>query len=182
MKARKECEAVVDAFAAMAYAQDLLTAIDENADDNALQQTRSERLRNLLVQTLADMENNICIYLECNETVNGQTVTYIGNRLPGLLTQNDCGCNITESQADADYVIRVDARLVRCNDAPDNVVFCYAAATASVYHVRTQKTLVPEIPEAKGGWTSGNRAKAIEEAFNELADGIVENILPMIKN
>jgi hypothetical protein len=181
-KARKECMAVVDAFAAIAYAQDLLTAIDENADDSTLQQSRSERLRNLLVQTIVDMENSIYIYVECNETVNGQTVVHIGDRLPGLLTENGCGCSITESEEDADYVIRVNARLARCNDAPDNVVFCYATATASVYNVRTQKTLVPKIPETKGGWTNRNRAKATEEAFDELADRIVEKVAPMIKN
>jgi methyl coenzyme M reductase beta subunit len=182
MKARKECMAVVDAFAAIAYAQDLLTAIDEHADDGSLQQNRSERLRNVLVQTIVDMENSTYIYVECHETVNGQTVVHIGDRLPGLLGDNGCECNITDSEETADYVIRVDARLARCNDAPDDIVFCYATATVSVYNVRTQKTLVPKIPETKGGWTNKNRAKAAEEAFNELADRIAEKVVPMIKN
>jgi hypothetical protein len=41
---------------------------------------------------------------------------------------------------------------------------------------------MPKIAESKGGWTNKNRAKATEEAFNELADKIVEKVIPMIKN
>lgn len=182
MKARKQCEDMVDAFAKIAYAQDLLTAIDERADENSLQQNRSERLRNTLVQTITDLENSIYVYVECNELVNGQPVVHIADRLPGMITENGCGCNFTDLKEEADYVVKVNARLARCNDAPDNIVFCYATATASVYNTRTQKTLVPKISETKGGWTNKNKAKAIEEAFNELADKIVEKVVPMIKN
>jgi hypothetical protein len=182
MKAKKQCESIVGAFANVFYAQDLLTAIDENADDNTLQQSRSEQLRNTLVQTITDLENSIYVYVECNETVNGQTVIHIGDRLPGMITEQGCGCNFTDLQEEADYVIKVNARLARCNDAPNDVVFCYATATANVYNVHTQKTLTPKIDETKGGWTGKNRAKATEEAFNELAEKIVEKVIPMIKN
>jgi hypothetical protein len=182
MKARKQCESIVEAFARVAYAQDLLTAVDENADDNILQQSRSERLRNTLIQTITDLENSIYIYVECNETVNGQSIVHIGDRLPGLITEKGCGCNFTELQEEADYVVKVNARLARCNDAPDNIVFCYATATVSVYNAHTQKTLTPKIAEKKGGWTGKNRAKATEEAFDELASEITEKVIPMIKN
>jgi hypothetical protein len=182
MKARKQCESIVEAFARVAYAQDLLTAIDETADDNTLQQSRSEQLRNTLIQTITDLENSIYIYVECNETVNGQSIVHIADRLPGLITEKGCSCNFTELQEEADYVVKVNARLARCNDAPDNIVFCYATATVSVYNAHTQKTLTPKIVEKKGGWTGKNRAKATEEAFDELAREITEKVIPMIKN
>jgi hypothetical protein len=181
-KARRQCEEVVKHFATVAYAQDLLTAIYPQVDDTALQQQRSESLRNTLVQTLTDLENSIYVYVECAETVNGQTVVHIADRLPGLLTEQGCGCNFTGLQEEADYVVKVSARLARCTDAPDNVAFCYATATASVYNAHTQKTLMPKIPETKGGWTDRNRAKATEEAFDELAEKIVEKVIPLIKN
>jgi hypothetical protein len=180
IKARKQCESVIDAFAIVAYSQDLLTALD--AADGDLQQARSEQLRNRLVQTLADFENSIYVYVECTELVNGQTVVHIGDRLPGLLTEKGCGCNFTDLREEADYVVKVDARLARCNEAADNLVFCYANATVSVYNARTQKTLMPKIPETKGGWTNKNKAKATEEAFNDLAEKIVEKVIPMITN
>jgi hypothetical protein len=182
IKARKQCESVIESFARVAYAQDLLTAINEQTDDYVLQQSRSERLRNKLIQTLTDLENSIYVYVECNESVNGQTVIHIGDRLPGMLTEQGCGCNFTDLQEEADYVIKVNARLARCNDAPNNVVFCYANATVSVYNVHTQKTLMPKVSEAKGGWTDKKRGKAIEEAFDTLANEIVEQVIPMIKN
>jgi hypothetical protein len=182
MKARKQCESVIDAFALIAYSQDLLTALDSQGNESALQQSRSEQLRNSLVQTLIDLENSIHIYVECTEWVNGQSVVHIADRLPGMITEEGCGCNFTDLAEEADYVVKVDARLARCNDAPDRVVFCYANATVSVYNARTQKTLTPKIPETKGGWTNRNKAKATEEAFDGLAEKIVEKVIPMIKN
>lgn len=99
-----------------------------------------------------------------------------------MITENGCSCNFTDSKEDADYVIKVKASIARCNDAGNGNVFCWANATVDVQNVRTQKTLKPKIDEAKGGWTNGNKAKATEEAFNELADKIVEKIMPMIGN
>ncbi|MDR0940883.1 MAG: hypothetical protein LBM68_01515 [Bacteroidales bacterium] len=179
MKAKKECSGVIDLFARIVFAQDLLTAIDPTAD---LQQSRTQQLKNTLIQTITDLENSIYVYVECTESVNGQTVVHIGDRLPGLITEKGCGCNFTDSQEEADYVIQVNARLARCQDAPDNIVFCYATATASVYNAHTQKTLKPQITESKGGWTVGNRTKATEEAFDDLADKIVEKVVQLIKN
>lgn len=181
-KARQQCLSVVDAFATIAYSQDLLTAMEEHMDDSSLQQSRSERLRNELIQTIADLENSVYVYLECNETVNGQSVVHIGERLPGMITEKGCGCNFTEMEEEADFVVRVNARLSRCQDAPDNIVFCYANATLSIFNKHTQKTVKPKISEAKGGWTQGNKANATEEAFDELAEKIVEKVVPALKN
>ncbi len=183
LKARQECLAVVDAFAYIAYSQDLLTAIDPFASESTLQQVRSERLRNRLVQTIADLENSIYVYIECSEMVNGQSVVHIADRLPGLLTEQEgLGCVIADDASTADYIITIHARLDRCQDAPNNVVFCYATATLSVLNTHTQKVQKPKLSEAKGGWTNGNRANATEEAFDDLAKQIAEKVIPLIKN
>ncbi|GHT72817.1 hypothetical protein FACS189456_2370 [Bacteroidia bacterium] len=181
-KARKQCEEVIQHFATVAYAQDLLTAVDVQADDKTLQQRRSERLRNDLVQTLTDLENSIYVYVECKEVVEGEEVVYIADKLPGLLTDNDCGCNFTTDATQADYVIKVNAYIARCNDAGGGQVFCYAGATVNLYNAHTQKTIKPKIPEAKGGWTGKNYTKAGEEAFDELAKKIVEKVILLMKN
>ncbi|MDR1865603.1 MAG: hypothetical protein LBR08_08530 [Bacteroidales bacterium] len=182
-KARTQCEQAVRHFAMIAYAQDLLTAIDPNADDSNLQMRKCERLRNELIQTLTDLENSIYVFVECKETVEGEEVVYIADKLPALLTENDCGCNFTESEEDADYVVKVDAYLARCTDAAGGTtVFCWADATVSLYNVHTQKTLKPKIDEAKGGWTGKNYTKAGEEAFDKLAKKIAEKVIPMMKN
>ncbi len=183
IKARQECLGVVDAFANIAYAQDLLTAVDPYASETTLQLIRSERLRSRLVQTLADLENSIYVYIDCTETVNGQTVVHIADRLPGLLiAQEGVGCVIADDPSMADYIIKVKARLDRIQDAPNNVVFAYAQATLTVTNTHTQKVQQPQISETKGGWTNGNRANATVDAFNKLADKIAEKVLPLIKN
>ncbi|MDR2286156.1 MAG: hypothetical protein LBE04_01580 [Prevotellaceae bacterium] len=182
MKAHQQCEEVIQYFATVAYTQNLLIAINVQVDDATLQQQRSERLRNELVQTLTDLENSIYVYVECKETVDGEDVRYIADILPGLLTENDCQCNFTDLEELADYVIKVDAYLTRCNAADRNTVFCYANSTVSLYNAHTQKTLKPKIEEAKGGWTNKNRTKAGEQAFDELAEKIAAKVAPMMKN
>jgi hypothetical protein len=182
IKARKQCEEAIQYFVTVAYAQDLLTAIDTQADDAILQQIRSERLRNRLIQTIIDLENSIYVYVECKEIVDGEKVVYIADKLPALLTSNDCGCNFTTDKDQADYVIKVDVYLDRCNDAGGGTVFCWADATVSIFNTYTQKTLKPKIDEAKGGWTNKNYVKAGEEAFDELAKKIAEKVIPLIKN
>jgi hypothetical protein len=114
--------------------------------------------------------------------VDGQEVVYIADKLPGLLTSGDCGCNFTEQENQADYVITVNSNIARCNDAGYGTVFCWADATVSIYNAKTQKTLKPQINETKGGWTNNNYKKAREEAFDELAKRIAEKVIPMIKN
>jgi hypothetical protein len=181
-RARKTCKSLLDAFAMVVYAQDLLTAIDESGDDNALQQQRSEQLHNVLIQTLAGLENSIFVYVECVETVEEEEVTYIADKLPGLLTENGCGCSFTELEDDADFVIRVNAHFTRCTYAESGLVFCYVSATVSLYNARTRITLKPNINEAKGGWTNRNHEKAIAVAFDELVQKIAEKTIPMMKD
>ncbi|GHV69218.1 hypothetical protein FACS1894199_17590 [Bacteroidia bacterium] len=179
ISARKQCEDAVQYIATIAYAQDLLSALDPQAD---LQQRRSERLRNELVQTLTDLENSIYVYIKCKEVVDGEEVEYIVDLLPGLLTNNDCGCNFTTDENNADYVLNVSAYIARCNDAGGGAVFCWANATVSLYNAHTQKTLKPKIDEVKGAWTGKNYTKAGEEAFKDLAKKIAEKVIPMMKN
>jgi len=187
-QALNECKNVnVDElFARVLFAQDLLTAVftatGKPAREQVLQQNRSQRLRNALIQTIADLENSIYIFVEIVETVDGENVDFITNRLPGLLTEKDCNCNFTEFEDQADFVIRINARLTRCNNAQNETIFCYVNATVSVLNAYTQRTLRPSISEAKGGWTRNNRERAIDEAFRELTKEIAEKILPMIKN
>ncbi len=180
-RAYKHCLSVSDAFATIAYAQDVLTAIDPQASEETLQHLRSERLRNNLVQVITDLETSTYVYIECEEMVNGQSVVHIADRLPGLLTEQGCGCVFTDSPDGADYVIKVSARLERCEDAPNNIVFCYATATLSVLNTHTQKLQKPKIAQAKGGWTNGNYANATEEAFGDLTKQIANQIVPIIK-
>jgi hypothetical protein len=181
-KARRQCEEVVRGFAAVSYAQDLLTAIDAYAGEAALQQQRGEHLRNALIQTLTDLENSTYVYVECREAIDDEEVTYIADRLSGLLTESDCECSFTNMEDQADYVVRVNARLARCADATGSTVFCYANGTVSLYNAHTQKTLKPKIGEAKGDWTNKSYAKAAEEAFDELAKKIAAKVAPMLKN
>jgi hypothetical protein len=152
---------------------------DQNKDNRLLPTNRNT---SSLTNLFPVLKSGISIYLQCNETINGQSVSYITDQLPGIITEKGIDCNFTNSQDEADYVIRIDARLTRCNDAPYNQVFCYATASIKVYNTHTQKTVIPKIAESKGGWTNGNKTLATEEAFKELVVIIAENITPIIKN
>jgi len=185
-QALEKSEAVIELFANVLYAQDLLTAISvakgQRANDQILQQNRSQQLRNRLIHTIADLENSIYIFLEIVEVVDGESVDFITTRLPGILTDKDCNCNFTEFEDQADFVIRINARLVRCWNTESDVAFCTASATVSVLNTHSQRILRPNIPEVREGWTRNDRERAIEATFRTLTNTIAEQILPMIRN
>jgi len=181
MKALKQCEEVKEKnfFAEIDSAYNMIAAINPQADDLLALSKQIDSLRNALTQTIADLHKSVYIYVECTETVDGESVTHIADRLPGTLLEKDCNCVTTKWEPEADFVVKVNARFVRCVDAPDDIVFCYARAVVSIYNTRTKKTERPKIEDGKGGWRY--RERAIELAFDDLTDEIAKEVNTIIK-
>jgi len=117
------------------------------------------------------LENSASIYLN----VSGSE--YVRDELPAMMQEKGCNCSIAETEAEADYAITVKALLSRCNKAANEQVYCWANATVSVFNSKTKKKTNVKIPEAKGGWTEGDTAKATEESFKVLTENLAQQIL-----
>ncbi|MDR2841137.1 MAG: hypothetical protein LBV75_07785, partial [Paludibacter sp.] len=91
-KAKKQYEEAIPLLVKVEQSQNMLIAIDPNA---SIQRDKSAKYRSEIIQALARLEQGVYLFLQCKEIVDGQEIVYIADKLPGLLTSNDCGCNFT---------------------------------------------------------------------------------------
>jgi len=159
--------AIEDSLQKVIFWENLLQAVGSGA--NAHSRT-AEILQKTNAAKIA-LENSVGIYLN----VSGSE--YVRDELPAVLQEKGCNCSITETEAEADYAITVKAILSRCNKAAYEQVYCWANATVSVFNSKTKKKASVKIPEAKGGWTEGDTAKATEESFKNLTENLAQQLL-----
>jgi len=124
------------------------------------------------------LERGTNIYLDISGMENSED---FAEQLGAQMQEKNCNCTIAEMANEADYVVKIKAKLNRC--AEENKfgeVYCFANANVSVNNSKFKKPLDVKIPEAKGGWTNGNKEKATEEAFKELKENLAEKIIQTI--
>jgi len=171
-KASRQCRMAVTEWGKATFAQGLLISIVPDVDYMVLQQNRSEDLYRRLFQLMADLENSIPVYIDCDNGI-------VSDMLPGLLTDLGGVFTFVDNASEAEYVITVTALIARENYAEANMVFCYARGTVSVLNNNTLKTQRPTINEAKAG--SITYRAASQKAFENLTGNIAEQILRVIR-
>jgi hypothetical protein len=124
--------------------------------------------------------NNAKMSLERGTNVFLDVTGLEPERLSAQMQDKNCNCTIAETADNADYVVKIKAKLSRCTENQNKDVFCYASADVSVNNTKFQKPLDIKIPEAKGGWTNGDKEKATEEAFKQLIYNMAEKIVQAI--
>jgi len=100
--------------------------------------------------------------------------------LSAQMQESGCNCAIVANREKADYHVTVRAKLSRCTEASGGAVFCYANAAITVDDIKFHKSVNVKVPEAKGGWTRGDKDKATEEAFKKLISSSAEKIIQTI--
>ncbi|MDR2731611.1 MAG: hypothetical protein LBB36_00150 [Fibromonadaceae bacterium] len=120
------------------------------------------------------LRNAATVYLD----ISGNEGNYsdMDKQLGIQMQEKGCNCTITEDKKGADYLITVKTKLNSCNEPSRGLVFCYANANVLVNSPKLKNPLSVKIPEAKGGWSKGNKDKAIEETFKNLTSSLAEKI------
>jgi len=178
-KASKQCEEALPVLDKVTYAQQLLSAVSFDLDEHSLQQKRSEDLHRRILQMIADLETGIYIFLDCRENIQNHETSIIKDRLPGLLTDNGCGCNFTDTADEADYTLYVTASIGRSNIVCNDIVFCWANAVVEIRNNYTNRTVKPKVEEVKSGNISYEAAA--QKAFEKLAEDIAKQVIQYIK-
>jgi hypothetical protein len=121
------------------------------------------------------LEHSTAVFLDV--LAGGQ---YFLGQLAAQMQNKNCNCIVSEKEEEADYVVKIKTKFLRCTETDLGDVFCYANADASINNPKYQKPVALSIPEAKGGWVNGNREKAEEETLKKLTDNIAEKIVQAI--
>lgn len=174
MKAKSYCEKALDYLTKAEFSQELLSALSPGAD---IQLDRYSKVKNELFQKFIDMEQNIYIYLKCDENNFDVHSTVLSNKLKSILADNHC--SFTTDAPQADYIITINADTRQHDiDNPD-FKFAYADIRIDIFSNYKQLMIFSDELSVKGGamtYTSAGK-KALEIASKEIWTKIEKWIL-----
>ena len=116
-------------IASLGYYRDLLIAVD---GQKGLEQAQNDRVTALLKEIEAlsvDVEDAARVYVTGTETILGESASIIIPALKGIL--NDNGCRIVESEGEAGYVLKIEAKACQV-DPPKTSKFYFCTPCVDV--------------------------------------------------
>jgi len=164
---------IEDSLKIVGYWASLLQAVES---DNSYA-TKETALWQKANSVKMQLQHGTAIYLNIS---GNDDYSDLDEQLGTQMQEKGCNCTIAEDKEHADYQITIKTKLNRCNENNYGEVYCYANANVVVDNSKYKKPINVKIPEAKGGWTNGNKDKATEEAFKELTSSLAEKIIQTI--
>jgi hypothetical protein len=193
MSARRKCQEAEKTLIGLAYYQDLLAAVNADADEDALQIDRSNELQRKVNQLIIDLEQSTFVFVDCKYEYKGYKDDAFGSD-PGIicdivkqaLSENEC--SVTDNKEEADYELTLIASTTQRSDGSGQygIISYYANVRGSLYNRLTKKKTVDfSILNDPDCYSAGKNAEvAATKAFKlpELKDKVLEKILGKIKN
>jgi hypothetical protein len=158
--------AAEDSLKSIASLNSILQTIEQNNPNAEKEMALWQKINSLKML----LQHSTTIYIESS----------LNKEIAAEMQAKGCNCATAKEKAAADYIITIETKLSHCNETKDNHAFCWANATATVNDQKLKKIMNVKIPEAKGGWTNGNKERAAEEAFKKLTKSIAENLTQAI--
>jgi len=169
--ALSKIQAVEDTLKNVGFWGSLLQAVESDNSHLAQEMALGQRTNN--AKTL--LQNSTVVYLDIS---SNKKYSNMSEQLGAQMQEKGCNCTITSAKQDADYSVAIKTKFGSCNKTGDGIFYCYANADITVDNQKYKKSMNIKVPEAKGGWTNGDRA--MEEAFKELANSMAEKIIQTI--
>lgn len=183
IKARDMAQTAIQYFAELENAQRILMAVSNDAD---IQADESVALSRRLVALLSELKNATSIYLDCKATRQGKNYTLLSDNIKGTLSR--LGVSFVDSRNQADWVVIVNADVVRENDAygsyfvwVDGDVSVLKKATNQVVYSSSLSSMDGYPNGIKGGHTAGYE-QATRSAYTEASNVVAKKISEIINN
>lgn len=181
MAARDLAQETLPQFQEIDTAQNILAAVDDNADNESLQLQETRDLQHRLLQYAAQLKNGINIYLKCEASLFDSNYSTLGRELQGELSKT--GCNFVSDAAQSDWALYVTATPRKYNASTygsSTTYFCYVDVNIIVDKTTTGQRIYEDHISEKGGHTH-NYNEAARDAYRYLAKKISEILLTQIK-
>lgn len=167
-------------FAAIERSQELLLAVDPEADAESLQLTELKDLKQRHIQMMTSLKNGIYIALQCEADCFGSPFPTLQNELKGKLSE--IGCSFTDNAEEADWLIVISAK-AREHRAEKygnyTSYFVYVDSYIAITKQATGQMIYEDEIAIKGGDTQNNNnaaRSAYKETTQKLAAIIREQI------
>jgi len=166
-------QVIEDSLKNVGYWGSLLQAVE--SDNSYIKREQGLWLK--LSDAKKSLDRGTAVYLDIS---GNDDYSDLDEQLGAQMQAKGCNCTIAEDKDNADYLVTIKTKLSRCNENSYSEVYCWVNATVTVNNQKFKKPVNVKIPEAKGGWTNGNKDKATEEAFKELTNSLAEKIIQTI--
>ena len=174
--AKTKCEEAILIVEETKKYQNSLVEVEPNISSEKLHKTKVDALESELSLMLSKLSQSNKVFLNSSEDLFGKSVNVIKNKLKSELSI--LNCSFVENEEEADYKIVIESE-VRESSATNNLVFCFADVSVTVYDLNKDMEVYSDFLTVKGGSSSIEKAghKAMQSSVNQ----IVENISKYIK-
>lgn len=182
MKARDAAIQVLELFAELEQTQRLLLAITD--DDEALELDETHALQQRMLATISGLSHATVFYIQCQATVDGEQYTLFDKEIRGFLSEK--GCQFTSEREDADWVIDVNAGVIKTEHREGMPWFAYVDGSLTVYKGGTgENVLADRLSSLETGHPDGIKGgefkldKAARMAYSNAARIIANAIIKL---
>lgn len=154
MEARKRLEPIIDDFLPIEMNQELLLAVDANADAESLQLEETKVLQKRYAKLQAALKNGIYIALHCNTDLFGGSYDTMAEQIKGDLSS--LGCTFTNNDSEADWIVIINSsarEYSQSNFGSSSTYFTYVDSKISIKKAKTGQVVYEDELSVKGGDT-----------------------------
>lgn len=182
IQARDLAQKTLPQFREIDEAQNMLVAVDENADEESLQLQETRKLQHRLTEIITQLKNGINVYLVVDADMFGRQYIALKNEIQGELSK--LGCAFVPSASLSDWAVFVTASARKYN------AYEYGNVTTFITYVDVQiamdKTITEQrvfanqLPSEKGAHTF-NYEEAARNAYKDVSPKISNIIKQQIQ-
>ncbi|MBR0296688.1 MAG: hypothetical protein IJQ95_04785 [Paludibacteraceae bacterium] len=181
MEARSRIEPIVKDFLPVEKNQELLLAVDANADAESLQLNEAKVLQQRYMKMKAALKNGVYVALHCNSDLFNGSYDAMAEQIKGNLSS--LGCTFTQKDAEADWIVTINSAArefsqVRYSSA--TTYFAYVDSNISIKKAKTGQVVYANNLSCKGGDT-GDYIHAGITAYKDMTHKLSAIIQQQIK-
>lgn len=169
VEARTRIEPIVKDFMPIEQTQELLLAVDLNADAESLQLEETKALQQRYAKMQAALKNGIYIALHSTASLFDGSYDALPNIIKGDLSS--LGCTFTENDAEADWIVTISSsarEYTKSTLGNTTNYYSYIDAQINVKKAKTGQIIYTDEFSVKGGDTR-NYVLAAKTAYKEIA-------------
>lgn len=176
VEARSRIKPISKDFLPIEQTQELLLAVDVNADAESLQLDETKALQQRYTKMQADLKNGIYIALHCTALLFDGSYDALSNIIKGDLSS--LGCTFTENDIEADWIVTItsSAREYTKNSLGNATnYYSYVDSQIHIKKAKTEQVIYTDEFSIKGGDTR-NYILAAKAAYKEITPKLSEAI------
>lgn len=154
MEARSRIEPIVNDFLPIEKNQEILLAVDANADAESLQLNETKALQQRYAKMKASLKNGVYVALHCNSNLFDGSYDAMTEQIKGNLSS--LGCTFTNKDSEADWIVSINSvarEFNQSNFGSSSTFFTYVDSKINIQKSKTGQVIYADELSVKGGDT-----------------------------